>query len=139
MHTNETINYYITCVRYIQAKDLTKMSHKYNSEFAIAPDPQKLPYNLSPFGTPWIFNVVYWVIAGKQFKLKWGPNYCEVYQAQFYEISIGEMVIWTTSPAMEMDIYDRECYPSRQFIENTNLPLRMLHKRVLTPLNDWNY
>lgn len=72
-------------------------------------------------------------MAGKRVKLKWGPNYLETYQNQFCEISVWEMVIWTTRPAMNRTIYQREGDPGWVVIENQSLLLQMISGRVMTP------
>lgn len=45
--------------------------------------------------------------------------------------------VWTTSQTLRAKINERIADPKRVVIDNTHLPLRMLHDRVSPPLDEW--
>lgn len=69
-------------------------------------------------------NVVYLTLRGMMFKLTWGPNYADPMRGEYVEISLGELVIWTTSTYMYAEMRRKRALRSKYVIENQTIPLR---------------
>lgn len=88
------------------------------------------PVPRCPEALPWILNTVYVEIKGKQFKMRWGPNYAEPLQGMYLDVWLGPWKIWTSSPAMYRQLLKKEVNPEYYVVENQHQHIRVTSRAI---------